>query len=222
MGALHHIVITDQEIISETAEVLRVPSSDISIHNRKSISANITYSAKINSGGEYNCLIRANDYRLHKKLLNPPKCIIASNNIGQSNRLNLSEKRKTTDQRVDKLIRKTKNKRLNEQIESATPFLQEFLTLCACTFDGDDFRRYASRYTTREAMMMYALPITYMKYHNKNSCLTIDKIYDIKSLSQNALSLKVLYSSKDSGENSVFDLEIIQLDNDWLASSFGR
>lgn len=211
------LLISDQEIVSETAEVLKVLPSEVTIYNRQAVAAKVLYTARTKVGNEYNCLINAGDYRPYKKLVNPPRCIQA----GQNPQVPTNGGSNTpSNNQLANLINKTKDARLNKQIEGATPFLQEFLPRIACIRDPyDETRNLLPRYTTSDsANHTFVAPMLAMQYHNKHRCLKVERISDWKSLAKNAISLSVLFVADDSEESRLLQLKLIeQPDGSWLA-----
>lgn len=213
------LLISDQEIVSETAEVLKVLPSEVTIYNRQAVAAKVLYTARTKAGNEYNCLINAGDYRLYKKLVNPPRCIQAGQNP-QVPTNGGSNTGTPSNNQLANLINKTKDARLNKQIEGATPFLQEFLPRIACIRDPyDETRNLLPRYTTSDsANHTFVAPMFAMQYHNKQRCLKVERISDWKSLAKNAISLSVLFVADDSEESRLLQLKLIeQPDGSWLA-----
>ncbi len=117
-------------------------------------------------------------------------------------------------------IKKTRDPRLNKQIDSTIPFLTEFLPQIACIKDRFyEHGKILPRYTTADsANQLFMVPMAPMNYHNPNTCLGVERISDWKKPAKNALSLTVLFVAEDSGESNRLYMTLIrQNDGSWLA-----
>lgn len=217
-GLMHN-----DKLIAATADVIGTPANEITLQSRNDVERNILYSVKTKLGQEFKCAIQRANYRAEFLPLEAPICRKPSewsaNNLGLDSPNYNNTKPSVghvSNQNLQGAIRRTNDPRLNRQIESATPFLQDLLPKIACA--NSTLERLLPRYTTSDVNLFWMpTPMSFMKFHNNNSCLQIERVFEFKSLAKNAIFLTVVFVADDSGESKKLFLNLVSLpDNSWL------
>lgn len=133
-----------------------------------------------------------------------------------------------TDEQVRAAVRKfttpAADTSLAELINSARSRATEVVTSQSC-YRSYDIYKYLGRYVApkKSPELVFASPMVNLTYHDKNACLSVERVDNFKSVAKNAISFRVVFVSDSSGESKNLNYTMIrQADGEWLFSRAGR
>lgn len=125
---------------------------------------------------------------------------------------------------VEKFVSHDGSASLQEKIESARDRATQIITIQAC-YKGYDPYRLLSRWLMpgRDPALTINSTMFHLTYHDKNTCMSVDRIDNFSEPAKNALSYRVVFVSDSSGESRNFNYTLVrQSDGEWLILNAGR
>ena len=112
------------------------------------------------------------------------------------------------------------DKRVSTAIDEALPTIKKVLAIHQCLKDDDGMRllnvHAVSGVNMRDGHGYIEItPITRMKYHDKNKCVSVQALDQWEMPALNALNLRVVFFSDESGEVSNFKYFFKKTDRTW-------
>ncbi|MBR3481987.1 MAG: hypothetical protein IKH45_03750, partial [Neisseriaceae bacterium] len=115
--------------------------------------------------------------------------------------------------KIDNLAFKASNAQIQRAIAEAKPNIQKMLRMTSC-FNADGLKVIGTSDST------YSLnnpgSIGDFRYHPKDKCLDVVRVFGWKMPARNALEFYVVYSSEISGETYKAHIEMRHEDGEWL------
>lgn len=117
------------------------------------------------------------------------------------------------------------NLRTKQAMEAALPKIQEVLSIHRCikTVDGlrlMNIHAVPGMIVERSSLnpsMQY--PMSWMRYHNKNQCVSVRSIDEWSMPALNALQFRAVFFAQDSGETASYRMTFRKMDSgNWLLS----
>lgn len=112
------------------------------------------------------------------------------------------------------------DKKVSTAIDEALPTIKKVLSIHQCLKENEGMRLLNTHAVTGVDMRnVYGYiditPITRMKYHDKNKCVTVQALDEWDMPALNALNFRVVFFSNESGEVANFKYFFKKLDGSW-------
>jgi hypothetical protein len=112
------------------------------------------------------------------------------------------------------------NKKVSTAIDEALPTIKKVLSIHQCLKENEGMRLLNIHAATGVDMRdghgyIEITPITRMKYHDKNKCVSVQAMDEWEMPALNALNFRVVFFSNESGEISNFKYFFKKTDGTW-------